>query len=384
MTVQFRVSVPILVLAITAALVGSALAQPRNPPPKRFKAEAAAQMLGGLTLITIKKQAASPADIVKSIADQAGMTVDYDLTAELQNHEPISVNYDQQAFWVVLRSLSSALKLNIGVGPSSPPGDGETGSSLMKTEQSLDGPAYQSGPCLIVVNELSRSALLNSNGQAIAEQRLTIDFLALFDPEVKVRNGNPMGRQIEFAGENRAALKQLGPEWNWVQQAKRLSPLVWSVTAGAQLPAAKIRQLDKLTGELSGFVTTLATEKWTIDNVLKAKTQQKSVGGADFYFRGLTKSATLCTLQVASDGLGEESDFGWPPRTSDDQVMSLRLLDDKGHRLRPESWKFESGQIEVRFRLLQTDGDPQKLIWELPAKVGDIEVPFEFTNLPLP
>jgi hypothetical protein len=382
---HFRVSICVAILTIGLTLAGRVSAQPRHPPPQPYSAEEAAKMLGGPTRITLQKQNTRPADVLEAIAAQAGMTVQDDLSVTVQNHGPISVSYDKQSFWSVLRSLASELKVDLGVDGAFPPGDSETGWSIVKTDQSLNGPANQSGPVAVVVSEIARSISLDESGKAARDQRMTIELLLLLDPKLKPRAGHLRGSKIEFQGDNGSALKSLGPEWNWVQQSKKISPLVWGVTATAVLPATGIRRLHQLKGELSGVVSTLGSEKWALENPLNAKEQPYTVGNAKFFFRGLNKKdAQSYTLLVDSQGLGEETDFGWPPRTDDDRIASLKLFDRSGKRIPPQSWKFTGGQGEVTFRLSQAHGEPGKLEWDLPAKVGDMQVPFEFSDLPLP
>jgi hypothetical protein len=238
---------------------------------------------------------------------------------------------------------------------------------------------------MIVIHNIARSIELTAAGKLAGEQRLNIELLALFDPKFKLRDGYPRGGKLELQASDGTTLKPLGPEWNWVQEPKKLSPLVWSMKASAALPDPSLRRLGKVHGELSGFVSTLATEKWEIENPLKTEPAQKSIGDAEFAFRRLIKAgASTYTLQIASYGQGEETDFGWPPRTNDDRVRSLQLLDDRGQHFAAHSWKFEGGKGEVEFRARPTDGNAAKLVWELPTQVGEIQVPFEFTALPLP
>jgi hypothetical protein len=342
-------------------------------------------MLGGPTLISLQIQNAKPAEILERIAQQAHMTVQNELTAELQNQQPVSVCYEKQPLWSVLRSLSSALKTNLGIEANSSFSSSESGWSVSQSEHNMDGIAYVSGPVTIVAHSIGQAVLLDANGKATGQQRLTIELLALVDPQIKLRDGYPRGGTIEIQTPDETALKPLGPEWNWVQEPKKLSPLVWSIKASARLTDPDIRHLGKLRGELSGFVSTLASEKWQIDNPLQAEPAKKSIDNAEFVFNNLKKTgAGNYILEIASYGPGEEADFGWPPRTDHDRIGSLRLLNDSGQPFFAQSWKFEKGKGEVQFRARPTDGNPAKLIWELPTQVGEIQVPFEFADLPLP
>jgi hypothetical protein len=168
-------------------------------------------------------------------------------------------------------------------------------------------------------------------------------------------------------------------------EAKPVQPLTWRLKAIAELSDPGIRRIAKLSGELDGFLTTLATEKWQIDNVLTAKEQDRTVGNATFVFRGFAKTGgTAHVLRVASWGSGETSDFGWPRRSDQDLISSLRLLNQNGERLAPNSWHIESGKFDVDFAIWPHHGVPTTLVWELPKQVVQIDIPFEFTDLPLP
>ncbi len=384
MTLSFRVSVPLLILTITAATTATALAQPQNPPPKHYSAAAVGEMLGGPTLISLKKQNAKPADVLKSVCEQAGIKVSYELEGAVQDRPPLSVNFDKQPFWAVVRSLSADLKQPIAFEDGFQLSDSPTGLSLGLSMHSPLGPASAAGPFLVVVNSISRTTDLASNGQPQGNQRVVAELLVLIDPKLKTR-GYPEGRKIELQSETGTALKSVGPDWNWAIDAKSISPLVWRLKAIAELPDSSVRRIAKLSGEFDGFLSTLATEKWQIDQPLSAKEQNKNVGGATFAFRGFEKKGgNAHLLHVGSWGVGETSDFGWPPRSDRDLISSLRLLNEKGDRLPPNSWQIDSGKLAIDFQILPQQGVPTTLVWELAKQVGEIDIPFEFTDLPLP
>jgi hypothetical protein len=378
-----------LLAIVLCGLIQNAHAQPQNPPPKKILAVEAAQKLGGPTLISLHFNQTTALTVVESLARQAGLAVDPAAVEILQNQPIDSIGIDRQPFWPVMQSLSSRLKINLGINPEPNFASSQRGLAIGLTSDSIQGPAEMCGPFMLVLTSTGRSIQLAADRTPATGQRVSIEFVLLADPKLHPR-GRPNGQQLELITDLGGPLQIQRPADYWVADLKEPWPLCWRFKAVAELAESGVRSITNVRGQLTGILAPLAWQPWEISEVLNGKELSQSVGGATFTFRGLTKASGLAPyhLALSSGGRGETADFGWPARSDLDRLATLQLLDVQGRRFVPQSWRSENGNFLVAFMAGNatnaTQGEPAKLIWHLPTEIAEIQIPFEFRGLPLP
>lgn len=90
------------------------LAQPRFPPPPRVSAAAADRSQGRVSLVSLHFQSTPPRDVLQSLAQQAGLSLDDDeVRDDVQAMAPITVDVEKQPFWSAALALTSQLNLRL-------------------------------------------------------------------------------------------------------------------------------------------------------------------------------------------------------------------------------------------------------------------------------
>ncbi|MBM3998027.1 MAG: hypothetical protein FJ297_00545 [Planctomycetes bacterium] len=393
------------VCLLFAAVWGpAARGQPQHAPPEHVTPEAAAEQLGGVTRITVHAREQSPTTVLREIARQAGVGLDdYDVRETLGKSPPLTIDVEDQPFWQVMRSVTTRLGIHAAFRERPDFWSHESGWMLelrSGADTRVQGPSRVEGPFVIVASRSVRSRYLTEPSEPPRGTQAMIDLIILVDPRVRLR-GRPSGRDLKVLDDRGNPLTVVGPEYSWPHDVQMLSPLMWRLTAVVDLPEQGATRIGKIQGVLSDLVATVESERWEVSDLsvvpgadASDKGSARRAGGAQFAIRSLIPEPDgderQFRLTLASFGLGETADFGWPARTGDDRAAAIELLDGAGRRYFAQSWEeAERGVWHVRFRPRvdkenEPVGDPAKLIWKLPTKVVEIDVPFEFTDLPLP
>ena len=69
------------------------------------------------------------------------------------------------------------------------------------------------------------------------------------------------------------------------------------------------------------------------------------------------------------------------------ETRTVSKYDAGGNRLYPDRWTDEGSHLSILFTPDRTENgksQPTTLVWQMPAEVSEIVVPFKFTDLPLP
>jgi hypothetical protein len=148
---------------------------------------------------------------------------------------------------------------------------------------------------------------------------------------------------------------------------------------------------------IAGFVPFLAvlrSEPWEIADPLNAKEEKRVVSGRDFIVKELKRKGAQYDGQVEINAGGANAD-AWSRVFAQPNTKTLaswlRLSDANGKTLaRGEggsSTTYNGNRLEfaVWFRdIPEGAAPPTKLVWDVPAEVRELQVRFEFKDLPMP
>lgn len=379
-------------LLISATIV---VGQPANAPPNRITVEEAEAKLGGSTLVTLNLKDAAPNASFEALASQAKISFDdYNARSHFAKLGKINFDYQAKPAWHVLRELAG--KLEVTLHPYDHPRfDGRNNGVIVRinpgNDPDLHGPACERGPFLIVASRAARSLSLAPSPSIPSIQRVVLEFVLLVDPKVRTR-GEPEGFDLEIIDDQGRVLEvEKSQAATWTREVASHSPLIWKVTAWAQIPDAGVKTLKQVSGTLR-FITTTNSQPWEVKNVLQAESTLKKIDGTSFVVRSVTPcdyAGPAFAATFGSWGRGETADFGWPPPSMYDRVSAVRLLDAEGNHLRAYHWQEqENRDLMIIFKSANAardgDGAPETLVWDLPTEVSEIEVPFTFMDIPLP
>ena len=170
------------------------------------------------------------------------------------------------------------------------------------------------------------------------------------------------------------------PPWSWALAADLWDP----PNLGTRLVRFKAT---------ARFVIRTRMHVWEIKDPLAMRDIVCTAGGWRVSFNELTSSADKYRLRatIHSDGVPRQQ---WEQMKRNDwwALTAIRVLDEQDRELVPGLVDRRGSDdtkigldIELRPRASQRGfGRPARLIWEIPLEGTEVEVPFEFTDLPLP
>ena len=425
-----------LVYGLGATVTPPVQAQPPEPPPyaaalQRISIEQAHEIINGQTSITLHYDAAAPQMVCEDLFRQAGITVRNGSSQFwAQRTTPLTIHVQDQPFWAVVHLLEE--KANILLYRIS----GESGYSLTTGDneqaQMRRGPSLMRGSFLVMARSINWQqtralylkdyppapgqppAMYENSG---ASRTLSIEVLAdpkfrdlfsLYPADVEVEEavdekgqslltpskhtfdpiGTPLGVQIPLERPNGMSLERGGPQGS--------------------------RKIARIKGKMLFFLAS-RHENWSVPNPFKTLTANRDIfvaEGRERYSFSLDKAdnnSYRLQIHIVRERIKPENyaravsprqQEQKLPRTfyRDDIVNtystdSMRLVYGDEYVQQPSGvggggstrgWRYDMRVYPRERNEAGAIPDPVELIWSLPLEFKVVEVPFEFSGLPLP
>lgn len=356
-----------------------------------------ADRLTGPSYVTLRLKDATPAAAFSELSKQAQAPIRaYPEDLWQQGEWPaLTLDLRRKPFWIAAQELSE--KSGVGLQAS------DDGLRLVRGPGQLGGPSVIHGPFLIVATQVNRTQTIllgdNAAGQParppIVRGR-TNDFgvhlLVLPEPKlsvIRVNSGVRLEQAVDEKGNDLAPPAGAGG-----QGYASGMPGAWNVYARLNYPAAGAGQtIARLAGTVT-FVVQTKSEKIEIPDPLTLKDAFRVVGGSRVTFHQMTRNGERFELKVSltPDGNAAGADGARGMSSLFQSVQSrLRVLNAAGEPLDRRGFSSEGSGREMRFTLhfaarpgAAANGEPARLVWDVPTETRDVEVPFEFTDLPMP
>ncbi len=379
---------------------------------------------GGLTRLKLKLDNATANQIASEVKQQTGVEIvpDDSMRGAAQNVPHFSVEAAGQPFWEAVSQWNrvakpDALRLSLWLGEWNSPG------SLGVTWQPVSaGRALNLGPCRLMLSSVQLSHSLSRSLDPAADPRLNPkaegpeaqDSLSLtgslrIDPRLAPRIEGLLWEIREARDDTGQALK---PDDSYDSPSLDGNP-VPDANFSLSAPVGAARRLSLLRGVMRLAVLT-KSEPWEIPlavdptATLKAQRSFKSdEAQVSVRFDGITAHpngwSALFHLERKEAGPrrvfksqgenGQSASLG----EDNDTTRAIRLLASDGHELLHYSSNSRSGEengartldIEVNIERNGEQKDlekttPAKIIIDIPLEWREVQIPFEFKDLPLP
>jgi hypothetical protein len=385
----------------------------------------AAELVGGPTLITLHLKEVEPKIFFEQLWAQAKLPPMSGYHSVMRSPQPlISIDCDNQPFWSVVREVAQKSQISVDeIGRSSAdiqltPAPGARG---------LDGEAIFAGPFLMTVSTIERKQrrrvrVSAEPEQTSAEDQLQVGFNLFSDPKLPLA-ADSTTVAIEQATDDKGRSLLSG-------QPTTGQPMVFRAGGNAKFalyarllfepPAENGGRLATLKGVARGFLIT-RTETWEIADIAQAEGQshgalpeplgaENVISGEDVRAAMGARAAVAryVVKQVAptEKGYALELSFVRSRTPLENRALSavifddLRFVDDKGIELgvKKSGGRGAFGVSDARREVLQdytrriqvirgsqnSASGPVKMIWKIPTEFQEVEIPFEFSDLPLP
>lgn len=387
-----RLFFPLFAAALTFSAPTRGADKPTAPT---ISLEELNRIIGGPTLISLHFKDAPAMTVFRALAQQATLEIQPMYADLIKDLRPVSIDIDEQPFWLAVREVcaQSGAELYQGFGKDImivPNGD----LSLS------GGPFVQHGPIMVVAASARREKRWQyfapagpsaTKGETQREIQLTI----IVDPKLRLLSNVPPLRFTTAVDEKGRTIFQ--PE-------SRISASGKEFTLNAHMKFASTvgftdsQRLAKLAGQTKLFLA-LGTENWQIDDVLHAKNLGHVVqrGGEDSSYVLLGVKPTAQNYEVRLSIARRE--FAWQDQdqvpAAGDFQLRVHLYDAQNREFRRAFFaqrveeKGDTVFLTVPFERAAVGGQnqpgiPHKLVVEIPRMVRAVELPFEFTDLPLP
>ncbi|MDF2440236.1 MAG: hypothetical protein JWN98_1220 [Abditibacteriota bacterium] len=407
-------SAKVLWPTIIACLVGfaattSLIAQPPDPVKSPDSPPITPAEL--LQLLGIKPQHISlhlkevePQQVLDELSRQTGLTFQLVEMGPEQKAKPVTVDIDGKEFWPTLNELSKQM------GVSFRRDSGTSGFRVWSSQFAQErgnGPQSQSLLGVLRADNIARSRTLSwdAESKATSVESLNLSLRLHLDPRIDLI-GSSYQPTIEAAVDNigrsltqpRLNLDHLnmfdGPIFN--EGASQ------HLNVSLRAPAPQAQRIAHLKGSLRLRVTT-RREIWQVDvdqDKPRTKTIQRNgipvtMSAGPWRFAGAAYEIEFAIREA--EALPDAIPGAIPPAAPNRRIWgfstfgTIRLLDAQNRELSRtvSNGRSSSSGLESRMSFSSrggenTPGEPAKLVWVTPVEWKDVEVPFEFTDLPLP
>jgi hypothetical protein len=251
-------------------------------------------------------------------------------------------------------------------------------------------PVCSSGAFFFVANRIERDYAVDLSRPNDLRHRFTFHLRAYSDPRLLILKNARDVRLTEASDETGQSLLPATSADYEPEPSEFRSLWEWDLVAKLRHPGQAGRRIARLSG-VARFLVRTRYETWTIDDVLGAGQVTRIIGANRVTVESLTSTDSGYVLRVS--GHGNVGGLAGPPVPDqfDGIQRSIKLLDTDG---RSFSIEFSGGggaeDWFYNFTFTRPIGDqdrnapPHKLVWEVPTEAKLLNVPFEFSDLPLP
>jgi hypothetical protein len=395
----------------------------------RQRAEAAIaeineNLLTGPSLITLHLKDASVRDAFAELSRQAGtnLTPMPPELWELKTWPKINVDLEREPFWSALRAIGAQAGVelrqwNDGLRLMQSGGAGPSGGRFVV-----------SGPFLITLTRCSRTQVIEYGlpGGENPSSDFAIYFSATAEPKLRVLRaayaakldeatddrGNSLVPRAGDDGNDNGLHAASGVDTSRVLEAAFATGAggVWQFSARLAYPQNMGKRLVTLRGSVNVLLQT-HVETIEIPAVLSAANTSRSAGGLRLTVTEAKKNGDRYDIiaTIARDAGSGGSAIEWD--RVQQSLSDLKLIDAQGRPLLRTNLASGMGNDSVELNLSFTRGevlniggagavggrirnaaneggegptDPVKLVWQVPTETKEVNVPFEFKDVPLP
>jgi hypothetical protein len=366
-----------------------ALAEKAQDPETRTSVAAIleaidAQSVTGPSLITLDMKDAPAKDVIDAIARQAKteLAVWPDDVWGQVDKKTLTLKVTRQPFWQVMKDVLPQFGLQLN---SHGPGDR---LRLMRgTPNHMTGPAHLSGPFMVIATGANESRSIDyGKPDAATNARTHIDVNVYVEPKLRVlaREYNPFIEEfVDDAGHSLVT-----PGRGAGRHLSHSRDPLFNININVPQVEGRTKRIAKLKGSIRAVLMT-KSDRIEVPQITKAKGSSQSKGDWTIKVNDVTADASgavILNVTILKNVVGaanEESE--WKRNVGFDSFTVVdedgRPLDKQGHSMSGNGKQWDGN---FQFRRGRGTGEPAKLVWEFPVEAEEVQIPFEFKDLPLP
>lgn len=395
-------------MACIAGVIATGPVAAQPPEPVRssevplISIEELARLLGDKPPITLKFTDASLKQVLDELSQQTGLmfrTLEMG-RAKDKEEKPVTVDVQGKEFWPVLDELSRQMGVSFQPDHSGSGFQVWPGRAMVNPEQG-SGPQSKTPLGAMRVDSVGRSRTLrwSADGKAMPNESLSLSLGIRLDPRIRVLGASyqpKLDEAIDNVGYSLAPARRAVPEGFDMHEG-----MGFSGGSGRQFnvslraPGPQTQRLTRLRGSVRLRVAT-RSETWEVDvDEDKPRTKTIQRDGAEISLsvgawrrRGGVYEMELAMHQAERiPNAAPNNRRFWGFST----FGNVRLLDAQNRELSRGGSSGNGSGTGLEYRMSFSSrggeddaGQPAKLIWTLPTEWKDVEIPFEFSDIPLP
>jgi hypothetical protein len=294
---------------------------------------------------------------------------------------PISVDADNQPFWVVMKDACAKSGISLKYATDTPR------PQILLSRDNQDWTTYPTvatGPFLVSLIGLHRATTVDMRKPADLQRTFHAKFTVFCEPRFRLLRGS-LGAKVDEAVDDKG--NSLAPKNAPEEPLNFVTSWVYNLEAKLDYPKAPGTKITKLRAS-ARFVAQTASETIEFSDPLTSKNVTKTVAGRKIVIKEVRRATDEYEATVTFFR-GETPQAEWEQTVFPGNALTLMDGDRKTIAARgfgmggkgDEStfvFKFERDPRGVRI------GKPLKLSWEIPTKTQEIPLNFQFDDLPLP
>ncbi len=376
------------ILSFILLLIGTpcplCFAQPKEGAAK----EAGSRDAGDITkptLITLKLNDVSPQQVFEEVAKDAG--TEFSLmpkTLWTQTATPMTVSYENQPFWQVMRDACAKADLSLKHATDT----AEPRIILAKDKQDwTQYPAVATGPFLVNLIGLHRASTVDMRKPGEVNRTFYAKFTVFCEPRVRLLRGS-LTAKVETAADdkgNSIAPKQADPD---AETMNFITSWVYNIEAKLDYPKEAGTKIPSLRCSAK-FLAQTQSETITIADPLARKGDTETVAGRKITLKELkhTPEEWEATFILSRGSLTPDQ---WSAALFPGH--SMKLVDADGRSVIAKGFGLGGKGDESTFIFkFEKDppkgtriGKPVKLVWEIPTQIKSLPLEFEFKDVTMP
>lgn len=359
----------------------------------RSAAESALAMIesnqiASATPVTIELKDATPREALEALAEKTGFRLEaYNESSwDNANLPTITLSATDVPFWDVMLDMMKQGEFSIYQG-------GDSEAMQFMPQRNIGGPSLVSlprsdhGSFVVLAQSLQRQSSLQLSDPQNISRSLSLQLVVLAEPKVNVLRYTYQP-QLEEAVDDKG--NSLAPQRHGSSFGSSGSrQFMWNINVPLQQPENGGSTLKSLRGS---FKVTVQTRSESVDvpDIMTTEPVTRKVGDLTITVhpaqRQDDRRFEVKLVVERGPNMDQQSFYNML-----NQVRGIQLLDADGNTYRysgrNSSTSGDRAEMTARFYTRGNNdsiGEPARLVWEIPVNVQDIDVPFTFTDLPLP
>jgi hypothetical protein len=334
----------------------------------------------GVTRITLDLKSATARQIVDEISRQAGASIRLQNDGSDNDDTRADFRFDEEPFWSAVTKVCAAYDLY----PSGT-SHGRRGLQLTRGNGSrFRAPHSSNGPFLVMLNSVQHSHNLNLAQPQAVESSSYLQMTVLAEPKLTILGHSYMPVITQAVNENGQSLA-MPHEYGGHFSSDEGS--VWSVNVPLLPLAATSQKIASLRGTLSASVQ-VRSQSIEVTDITRLRDQSHTVGPRRVILHELNEKDGSFVLRVTVFHTREEMNG----RGVHSLVQGLRLYDEAGRAFQTggqsgRNYEEHKAEFDIHFSRHDAEGmrlrKPTKLVWTIPTETREIEIPFDFKDVPL-